>query len=250
MCMCMANMRARLRNSLSRSASGAYALQNPSSKLTHRPYQDDDGNWCCPRCGSARFTSNMAVMGHFRSCKPGRPALGASPDLVTTPGNGVGGQQPLVGDQVVISAHELAALRAEMEELKRHQYNHIQHLSVQNAAADGIGAPLPVLSRMSASAWAAVGTAFAGVAAYAWHKQSAHRTYRLKDAQLSREYEECGRLPTTDEQMACRADNRKRRAAFEASEVEGILAGHQQGSTLTTHVGKTVAGTVIRKVFK
>jgi len=109
------------------------------------PQQDAAGRWFCPACGRAEgFKSKMAVLGHLRSCRPGKPAIREllepmkpqSSVYLPTPNeaaqiNGMGAILSRLDQMSAVQAQHSKALG-----------NHITHLSAQTASA----APSPVSS--------------------------------------------------------------------------------------------------------
>jgi hypothetical protein len=115
------------------------------------PQQDAAGNWFCPACGRAEgFKSKMAVLGHLRSCRPGKPAIrdlldpkpakaAPSPVYLPTPNeaaqiNGMGAILSRLDQMAAVQAQHSKALG-----------NHIEHLSAKAVPA----APPPP----AASSW-------------------------------------------------------------------------------------------------
>lgn len=108
------------------------------------PQRDGAGRWFCPACGRAEgFKSKMAVLGHLRSCRPGKPAIRAlleepkpapSPVYLPTPTeaaqiNGMGAILSRLDQMAAVQAQHSKALG-----------NHITHLSAASAApAAGLG---------------------------------------------------------------------------------------------------------------
>lgn len=132
------------------------------SRRCSDPKQDAQGRWYCPACGRAEgFASKMAVLGHLRSCRPGRPAIkelldppapvpASSAIYVPTPNeaaqvNGLGAILSRLDQMASIQAQHSKALG-----------NHIEHLSAgQVAPSSGTGIPLP---------WVVAGIAGLGLA--------------------------------------------------------------------------------------
>lgn len=105
------------------------------------PQQDAAGNWYCPACGRASgFKSRMAVLGHLRNCRPGKPALD---DLL-----GPAAALPVSSSVYLPSPNEAAqingmgAILSRLDQMASVQAqhsralgNHITHLSAQSAAS-------------------------------------------------------------------------------------------------------------------
>ena len=120
------------------------------------PQQDAEGRWFCPACGRAEgFASKMAVLGHLRACRPGKPAIQellnpkpakASPVYLPTPNeaaqiNGMGAILSRLDEMAAVQAQHSKALG-----------NHIEHLSAR--AAPAASAPsAPAVSWDSVVKW-------------------------------------------------------------------------------------------------
>ena len=105
------------------------------------PKQDAEGRWFCPACGRAEgFKSKMAVLGHLRSCRPGKPALGAllgTPAAPPAPASSVYLPTPNEAAQINGMGAILARLDAMQSVQAQHTKalgNHITHLSAATVA--------------------------------------------------------------------------------------------------------------------
>jgi hypothetical protein len=106
------------------------------------PQQDAQGHWFCPACGRAEgFKSKMAVLGHLRSCRPGKPALD---DLLGDVGKApaetgrsiyLPTPQEVTAVQLVHPA-VMARLEAMEKAVRKVATNHIPHMGLAAANAN------------------------------------------------------------------------------------------------------------------
>ena len=105
-------------------------LAADGTPLAREPKQDANGNWYCQSCGRASgFKSKMAVLGHMRVCRPGRPDLG---DLLG-PLSALSLAAPIAAGASPAGADpNVAALAAAMTEFKasfdKFAFNHAAHV--------------------------------------------------------------------------------------------------------------------------
>ena len=179
------------------------------------PYQDADGQWCCPACGRARgFASKMAVLGHLRHCRPGAPKLDGilAPKEAPPTSNVI--HLPSPGEVTTVALlsqmqAQMQALQAQQQEIGRAVGNHIQHLGAANAAAKA--AP-PVVQEASlwSNPWVIGGTVAAGLGmAYLASRQPLSVPYEPPRAVRPKSRKE------DDHELMC-DDFRRRHAAGES----------------------------------
>jgi len=125
------------------------------------PKQDAEGRWFCPACGRAEgFKSKMAVLGHLRSCRPGKPALRellGTPAMPPASSSSVDVPTPNESAQIngmgaILS--RLDQMQAVQAQHSRALGNHITHLSGQTATSPT--APVGGFSWGKAAAWGGV----------------------------------------------------------------------------------------------
>lgn len=111
------------------------------------PKQDAQGRWFCPACGRAEgFASKMAVLGHLRSCRPGKPALKELLGPPPAPASAPAVYVPSPSE--VAQVNGLGAIMARLDQMASVQAqhsralgNHIEHLSastVSSATSSGV----------------------------------------------------------------------------------------------------------------
>lgn len=203
------------------------------------PYQDDEGNWCCPRCGGARWTSKAQVHGHWRHCTPERPHM-PGPELaaIVHAHTDPAARPARASARPADAGDELAQLRAELAELRKATGNHIGHLIAQGNTP-WWRTPVGAVAAMMGTA----GLAGLGLAA------AADRTARRHQAQLAAQ-QECHRTHPEEPQQAdvCVAKLMERYDRADAggpSLPTGLAAG-----SLTAYAGKRMANKVIDKAAK
>jgi len=133
------------------------------------PRQDAEGRWYCPACGRAEgFKSKMAVLGHLRACRPGRPAI---QDLLTGASSALpASSAPVVylpTPSEVAQANGMGAILSRLDQMAQVQAshsralgNHITHLSAAAGGATSGASGVPV-------AWLLAGLAGLGLVAAA-----------------------------------------------------------------------------------
>lgn len=106
------------------------------------PQQDAQGNWFCPACGRAEgFKSKMAVLGHLRACRPGKPALDDLLGDIGKPPAATGRSLYLPTPQEVTAVQlanpaVLARLDAMEKAMRKVATNHIPHMGLAAATAN------------------------------------------------------------------------------------------------------------------
>jgi len=124
-------------------------LAADGTPLARDPKQDAQGNWYCPACGRASgFKNKMAVLGHLRACRPGRPNLGEL--LVMEPPEVPSMKVPTIYlptktesaqivslNDVVVKLDHVLAQQASMAKTQNHHSrllgNHLGHIGLANA---------------------------------------------------------------------------------------------------------------------
>jgi hypothetical protein len=158
------------------------------------PYMDAAGQWCCPACGRASgFSSKMAVLGHLRHCRPGRPLLDGV--LSSAPEPRSAAPRPTssvlhlpspseVSDILAQMQAQMYTIQAQQQQIGRAVGNHIQHLSAQSAAKS--------TQSSNIMPWVLGGIGLLGLAAALAPRQSPPRRAPL------------GAVPSSDTDSMCR----------------------------------------------
>lgn len=112
----------------------------------NKPWQDEAGAWCCPRCQRASFKSHMSVVGHMRTCRvedmtrpvvlgpvSSSPYPGPSSMRPASPEDA----PPWFASAMMRLDSRLAASEARVQQLERYTGNHLTHARMQLAGAGG-----------------------------------------------------------------------------------------------------------------